>query len=106
MSGAEGMPIRTAIRASQGDRFTTARLILFIKTVGISAGLITALALVLAQPALARKAPRVFKHQPYAAWTRSSAALDVKCIERSFSVSVGNPAYPNRQAVWPAPCGR
>ena len=106
MSRAEGMSIRIALRASQGDRFTTARRILLVKTAGIFAGLITALALVLAQPALARKAPRVFKHQPYAAWTRSSAALDVKCIERSFSVSVGNPAYPNRQALWPAPCGR
>jgi hypothetical protein len=27
-------------------------------------------------------------------------------VERSFSISVGNPAYRNRLSVWPAPCSR
>jgi hypothetical protein len=27
------------------------------------------------------------------------------CGQRSFSISVGNPAFKDRVALWPAPCG-
>jgi hypothetical protein len=50
----------------------------------------------LSQSALAKKTPT------HASWYRSSD--DVRCVERSFSISVGNPAYRNRWAIWPAPC--
>ena len=72
--------------------------------IGLLAGLIAAAAsATLDESALAKKAPAVRK-QTHASWYRSSD--DVQCIERSFSISVGNPAYKNRSSIWPAPCGR
>jgi hypothetical protein len=72
--------------------------------VGLVAGLIAPTLLAsLIEPALAKKAPVVRKEPPifYRSWND-----DVRCVERSFSISVGNPAYRNRLSIWPAPCGR
>lgn len=68
------------------------------KTLGFVAGLLAAPAL-FAEPALAKAAPKDGRY-------RGSGDVRVDCVERSFSISVGNPAYPNRLAIWPAPCGR
>jgi hypothetical protein len=74
-----------------------------LTTTGLFAGLIAALALVLlTEPALAKK-PRPYMPR-MTEWYRLSGDINVRCIERSFSVSVGNPAYPNRVVYWPAPC--
>jgi hypothetical protein len=62
----------------------------------------SALALITEQ-ALAKRAAHL-REQPPIAWYRLSDNVGVKCVERSFSVSVGNPAYPNRLAMWPGPC--
>ena len=74
-----------------------------LTTTGLFAGLITALALVLlTEPALAKKP---WPHRPpVTEWYRLSGDINVRCIERSFSVSVGNLAYPNRAVYWPGPC--
>jgi hypothetical protein len=74
------------------------------KTLGFVAGLLAASTLI-AEPALA-KAPPQPSRQQHQAWYRGSRDVQVDCVERSFSISVGNPAYPNRLAIWPAPCGR
>ena len=66
---------------------------------GLVVGLIAAFATV-SDPALAKKDPAVGKPPP------TFYRDDVRCVERSFSISVGNPAYKNRMAYWPAPCGR
>ena len=52
----------------------------------------------------ARRAQHTFREQPPVAWYPPGSI--VRCVERSFSISVGNPAYKNRLAHWPAPCGR
>jgi hypothetical protein len=65
-------------------------------------GLIAAAGLVMLQPALAKKGPVVSKQPPI--FYRLTD--DPRCIERSFSISVGNPAYKNRLSIWPAPCSR
>jgi hypothetical protein len=70
------------------------------KRLGFALGLVAAL---LVEPALAKTAPPPDSQRP-PAWYRSNGDVRDKCVERSFSVSVGNPAYPNRLAVWPAPC--
>ena len=41
---------------------------------------------------------------PVTEWYRLSGDINVRRIERSFSVSVGNLAYPNRAVYWPGPC--
>jgi hypothetical protein len=56
-----------------------------------------------ATPALANKAPRLGKHP--IGWYRLNEIRN-DCVDRSFSVSVGNPAFPNRLAIWPGPCRR
>jgi hypothetical protein len=72
--------------------------------VGLLAGLIAPTLLAsLIEPADAKKASVVRKEPPI--FSRSLND-DVRCVERSFSVSVGNPAYRNRLSIWPAPCGR
>ena len=69
---------------------------------GLVTGLIAAAAFAtLNESALAKKAPGVRKQAPVF-WY----GYDIRCVERSFSISVGNPAYRNRLAIWPAPCGR
>jgi hypothetical protein len=74
-----------------------------LRTAGVIAVLIAASALALvSEPALAKKAPSLPKQPP--SWYRLSGDVEVRCVERSFSVSVGNPAYPNRLAFWPTPC--
>ncbi|HKA47535.1 MAG TPA: hypothetical protein VKD68_05205 [Methyloceanibacter sp.] len=76
-----------------------------LKTTELFAGLIAVLGLVLvAEPALAKKARLYRAPPPTGGWYRLSGNVEVLCVERSFSVSVGNPAYPNRAAYWPAPC--
>ena len=55
----------------------------------------------LAEPTLAKAAPQDGRQQ-HPAWYRGSGDVQVDCVERSFSISVGNPAYPNRLAIWPA----
>jgi hypothetical protein len=66
------------------------------------AALIAALLLVTqGETALARRATAVRKQHPI--FHRSD---DIRCVERSFSISVGNPAYKSRVFNWPAPCGR
>jgi hypothetical protein len=78
----------------------------FVKTAGFAAALLSASALaILAEPALAKKAPQVRKQPPIVGYRLSGDVRDA-CVQRSFSISVGNPAYPNRLAAWPAPCGR
>jgi hypothetical protein len=74
------------------------------KTLGFVAGLLAASTL-FAEPALAKKALQAGRQQ-HPAWYRGRGDVQVDCVERSFSISVGNPAYPNRLAIWPAPCGR
>jgi hypothetical protein len=74
-----------------------------LKTLGF-VSLLAAPAL-FAEPALAKKAFQAGRQQ-HPAWYRGSGDVRVDCVERSFSISVGNPAYPNRLAIWPAPCGR
>jgi hypothetical protein len=74
-------------------------LIHVLKTAGFFASLIAAAALIMAaDPALARR-----HKQPAIGWYRLSGDVEVRCVERSFSVSVGNPAF-HRLAIWPAPC--
>jgi hypothetical protein len=76
---------------------------LAFKKLGLAAGLIAAVALAgLAEPALAKKALRV-PRQPFNVSYRLSD-VGTECVERSASVSVGNPAYRKRLATWPAPC--
>jgi hypothetical protein len=76
-----------------------------LKTTELFACLIAVLGLVLvAEPALAKKARLYRAPPPTGGWYRLSGNVEVLCVERSFSVSVGNPAYPNRAAYWPAPC--
>jgi hypothetical protein len=65
-------------------------------------GLIAAAVLAMLQPALAKKAPAIPKQPPI--FYRLTDAL--RCVERSFSISVGNPAYKHHLSIWPAPCGR
>jgi hypothetical protein len=55
----------------------------------------------IAEPALAEKA--LLHRQPAIGWYRLSGDVEVRCVEQSFSVSVGNPAF-HRLAIWPAPC--
>jgi hypothetical protein len=68
-------------------------------------GLVAALmaATISSEQVLAQKATAIRKQPP--TFFRSSIN-DVRCVERSFSVSVGNPAYRSRLAIWPAPCSR
>jgi hypothetical protein len=56
---------------------------------GLMAGLIAATVLAMLQPALAKKAP-VIPRQPRIFYRLPD---DLRCVERSFSISVGNPAY-------------
>lgn len=58
-----------------------------------------------AEPAFAKKAARFAKPLPIG-WYRLSSEIRNDCVDRSFSVSVGNPAFPDRLAVWPGPCRR
>jgi hypothetical protein len=75
-----------------------------LRTAGVIAVVIAASALLLlSEPALAKKAPPLHK-QPPIGWYHLSDNVRIECVERSFSISVGNPAYPNRLARWPAPC--
>jgi hypothetical protein len=70
------------------------------KALGITIALAASL---LAEPALAKTAPHPDSQQP-PAWYRPNGDVRDECVARSFSVSVGNPAYPSRVAVWPEPC--
>ena len=58
---------------------------------------------VIADTAFAKRAQQI-RERAAVAWYHSG--YNVQCVERSFSVSVGNPAYKNRLAYWPAPCSR
>src|SRR5262245_11847987 len=53
-------------------------------------------------PAFAKRANHFREDPALGYWVYNN----VKCVERSFSVGVGNPAVKNRFAFWPAPCGR
>ncbi len=71
--------------------------------IGLVAALIAAtVSTILSEPVLAKKASAVREQPPI--FYRSSLINDVRCVERSFSISVGNPAYTNRLFIWPAPC--
>jgi hypothetical protein len=72
------------------------------KTLGFAACMLAASAF-LAEPALAKTAPQRGTPQPRT-WYQSNGDVLDDCVERSFSISVGNPGYPNRLAIWPAPC--
>ena len=65
-------------------------------------GLVAALmaATISSEPVLAKKVTAVRKQHPI--FYRSD---DIRCVERSFSISVGNPANKSRVFNWPAPCG-
>jgi hypothetical protein len=71
--------------------------------IGLATLIAVAALATLGESALAKKAPAVRQQKP-ASWYGSND--DVRCVERSFSISVGNPAYRNRLSIWPAPCGR
>jgi hypothetical protein len=46
------------------------------------------------------------QHKAARVWYRLSGdAYYSHCGQRSFSVSVGNPAFPDRAVWWPRPCG-
>jgi len=71
--------------------------------IGFGAGLLAAWALfALAEPALAKAVPD--PTQVPKGWYRLSGNAQKHCGQRSFSVSVGNPAFKNRVTDWPAPC--
>jgi hypothetical protein len=73
------------------------------KKLGFAAGLIAVAALANpAEPALAKRAAHIRKPPP--SLSDRFGAIGTDCVERSASVSVGNPAYRNRLATWPAPC--
>jgi len=94
--------VATGIRASQHDRRSGQDLIRMLKTAGLFASLIAAASLVMAADlALARKSRP--QRQPAIGWYRLSGDVEVRCVERSYSVSVGNPAF-HRVAIWPGPC--
>jgi hypothetical protein len=38
-------------------------------------------------------------------WYRLGGNAQNHCGQRSFSISVGNPAFKNDIVYWPAPCG-
>jgi hypothetical protein len=76
-----------------------------LMTIGFVAALIAASALVtLAEPAPTKRTTQAHK-EPSNGWHRWSAYGQTHCGQRSFSVSVGNPAFRNRIADWPCPCG-
>jgi hypothetical protein len=88
----------------RGDRSISTGGLRMLRTAGVIARVISASALALiTEQALAKRAAHL-REQPPIAWYRLSDNVGVKCVERSFSVSVGNPAYPNRLAMWPGPC--
>ncbi|MGH9552063.1 MAG: hypothetical protein ACRD3W_21935, partial [Terriglobales bacterium] len=51
------------------------------------------------------KRPLRYQQQAEHAWYRTSDEAYSHCGQRSFSVSVGNPAFPERMLWWPRPCG-
>lgn len=67
------------------------------KIMCIALGLV-ALALMPVQ-ALARKAP---PSERAPGWYQRNGITPIKCVERSYSISVGNPAFKHRR--WPEPC--
>ena len=72
--------------------------------IGFGAGLVAASALVaVAEPALAKTAPD--PTQVPKGWYRLGGNDQKHCGQRSFSISVGNPAFKNDIAYWPSPCG-
>jgi hypothetical protein len=76
-----------------------------VTTIGLAAGLIAASALaIMAEPTRAKETARVHKRSPID-WRRPSDEDRQHCGQRSFSVSVGNPAFRNRLVNWPGPCG-
>jgi hypothetical protein len=82
--------------AIKADMFTASKIGL---VVALIAATVSAIA---SEPALAKKASLVRKQSPI--FYSSIWADDVRCVDRSFSISVGNPAYRNRLSIWPAPC--
>jgi hypothetical protein len=76
---------------------------LSFKQIGFAVGLIAASALTASSdPALARKAIHLRQQPPSLRYRLSDLGTD--CVERSRSVSVGNPADRGQLAIWPAPC--
>jgi hypothetical protein len=72
--------------------------------IGFGASLVAASALVLlAEPVLAKAVPD--PTQAPKVWYRLSGNAQKHCGQRSFSISVGNPAFKNGIAYWPSPCG-
>ena len=69
--------------------------------IALGAGLVAASALVaVAEPALGKDPTQVPK-----GWYRLGGNARKHCGQRSFSISVGNPAFKNDIAYWPSPCG-
>jgi hypothetical protein len=75
-----------------------------VPMIGFGASLVAASALIaLAQPTLAKASldrTRVPK-----GWYRLGGNAQNHCGQRSFSISVGNPAFKNDIVYWPDPCG-
>ena len=46
-----------------------------------------------------------YQQKTEGAWSRINDEAYSHCGQRSFSVSVGNPAFPDRALWWPRPCG-
>ena len=46
-----------------------------------------------------------YQHKADSVWSRMNDEAYSHCGQRSFSVSVGNPAFPERMIWWPRPCG-
>jgi hypothetical protein len=75
-----------------------------VPMIGFGASLVAASALIaLAQPALAKASPD--STQAPKSWYRLGGNVEKHCGQRSFSISVGNPAFKNDIVYWPSPCG-
>ena len=71
--------------------------------IGFGASLVAASALIaLAGPALAKAAPD--PTQEPKGWYCLGGNAQRHCGQRSFSISVGNPAFKNDMVYWPSPC--
>jgi len=70
-----------------------------VKTIGLGLALLAASSLVASAKPAHKK-----KHRWVSSYGQHYSGKS-HCGQRSYSVSVGNPAFRNRLALWPRPCG-
>jgi hypothetical protein len=76
-----------------------------LATIGLAVALIAGSGLVaVAEPVLVKRMAQAHKGVTKDRY-RLSDGDRIYCGQRSFSISVGNPAFKDRVALWPAPCG-